>query len=797
MAARSLLRAPLFAGVAALALALGIGATCTVFAAVHAVLLKPGAVSEPERVVWLWEANRARGQDEVEVSFPNFRDWRDKAHAFEHLAATTSVLMGTTLLGQGAPQQLPTAPVSGQFFDVLGAHARLGRTITVADEDPKAPPVAVLSDALFHQLGGDPSLLGRTLTLDNTPTTVIGVMPPEFDVPRGAKWWGAMQTTPGDWTWDRTMRVLVGLGRVKQGVSVEAARRDLLDLTGALAQQFPKENAGYSATVEPLLDKALGSARAALWALFAAVLLVLLIACANVANLFLARGSARARELAVRAALGAGRMRLVRELALEAGLLALCGGALGVLLAHWGIAALATLGPRDIPRLETAHVDAAVLACAALATTLTALLCGLYPALRGSTPDLLSSLKAGAPGDAPGQGRLRAALVVAEVALAVVLVSGAGLFLRTFSTLAHLDPGFDPSGIFSARIELDQARYKTGPERLAVFTRALEKLRALPGVESAALVLIRPLSGTVGWDLPYSAPGQTAEEAAQNPYSNYQAVSAGYFSTMRLPVVRGREFVASDDAAAPRVAVVSEALASRVYPGLDPLGRKLRIGKFGGEKNVEATIVGVVKDARYREWRGVRPDLYVPVLQKPEFRTDVVIRSRLAPAALAASLRKIVAELDPVQPVSEEAELSTLVDGELSQPRFNVLLLGGMAALALLLALVGIYGVLSYSVSLRTRELGVRLALGAQKAQVLRLVVGQGARLALIGVLIGIPAAAALATLVRSLLFGVAPTDPLTLGVCAALSIAVASLAALLPALRAARLQPMDALRSE
>ncbi len=799
LAARVLVRHPGFALLAAGVLGLGVGATCTVFSAVHAVLLAGSPIQAPEQLVMVWESHLARDSREVEVSYPNFVDWRAQNRVFDKLAAFPSVVYGLTVTQGGTPEKLPGTFVTEDFFALLQVAPSLGRGFGEADFKPGAAPAVLLSHALWRErFASDPTVVGRTLDVDGVVNTVIGVLPEGFDFPRGARLFGAFVPEPGDWTSDRGFRVLAAMGRLKTGVTLERARAELGVVADRLSAAYPKENGGYGVTVVELDEYLLGSARPALWVLLGAVLLVLLMACVNVANLFLARATGRERELAVRRALGASRAQLFRQLLAETWLVAGLGGAVGILLATWGVDTLKGLAPADVPRLDTVGVNGAVVACAIVATVLTALACGLLPALRLSNAPAIEALKSVGGNGSAGRRtqRLRSAMVVLQVALALVLVCGAGLLVRSFVSLRRLDPGYDPKGLFTARIELSQTKYAQSPQRAAVYEQILDRVRALPGVESAALVLMRPLSGAIGWDYPFVVEGQSEAEQAKNPYSNYLAASADYFKTLRIPLLAGRDFTSADRRDAPGVVIVGESMARRYWPNADALGKRLKFGKAGSSKPW-LTVVGVVKDARYREWSAVRPDLYVPYLQQAEFRTDVVVRTSLPPLSLADDVRQAVSEVDPSQPLSEISTLEAAVDAALARPRFNAWLASVLAVLALSLALVGVYGVIGYAVSLRQWELGVRLALGAQRGQVLWMVLRQGAWLGGCGVALGLPAYLGAARLMQGLLFGVTPTDPLTLGGVIALLLLTAAVGAAVPAIRAARLSPALALRDD
>jgi putative ABC transport system permease protein len=796
---RMLLKKPGFTVVAVLALALGIGATSTVFSIVNSVLLHSMAIDEPERVVMLWENNLARNRAEVEVSYPNYLSWREQNRVFEEVAALPSVNFDMTLTGQGEPQQVEATTVSANFFSLLRSQAALGRTFLPEDEKTGAPTVVILSDGLWkRRYGADPNVLGQKLTIEGESATVIGVMPQEFDFPKGVELWATLTPSPDGWTNQRGFRVLRSMGRLKPNVSLAQAQAEMDAISGRLGEEFPKENKGYGVTMIPLVKSIFGNARPALFILLGAVTLVLLIACVNVANLLLARAATRHKEIALRLALGASRRRLVRQLLTESLLLALVGGSLGLLLATFGVEYLLRLAPQDIPRIASVQINAQVVAFALGVSFLTAIIFGLAPALQSSKPDLNEALKESGSKSQGGarSKRLRSLLVVSEVALAVVLMVGAGLLVRSFNNLQRIDPGFNPDNVFTARVALVQSKYPEGAQQKAFFEQLLGRVKTLPGVESASVVLMRPLSGTVGWDPPFAVEGQTPEEQTANPYSNYEAISPEYFQTMGIPLIRGRAFTEQDRGDQVSVVIINELMARKYWPNEDPIGKRLKFGK--AESSAPwLTVVGVAKDVRYREWDAIRPDIYVPYLQNSEYRTDFVVRTNVDPLSLSESFRREVYALDKDQAVAAVTTMDELVSTALARPRFNTLLLGLFAALALVLAMVGVYGVMAYTVSQQTHEIGIRMALGAQTSDVLRMVVVHGLKLIFTGLAIGVAGAFALTRLLSSLLYGISTTDPLTFAGVAVLLALVALFACYLPARRATRVDPMEALRYE
>lgn len=794
---RLLGKSPGFTLVALITLALGVGATSAVFSIMKAVLLNPYAIDDPDGVVMVWDNNVARGHGEVEISYPNFVDWREQNRVFTEMAALPSVNFDVTITGGDEPHQVEATFVSVNFFSLLGARPALGRTLAPQD-DVKGAPAIVISDSLWQrQFGARADIIGTRLTIDGEAVTVVGVMPPEFAFPKGAEIWAPLAHNAEEWMKNRSFRVLRAVARLKPGIGLAQARADMESVAANLAKQYPEANNGFGVILVPLVDTIFGNARPALYALFAAVLLVLLIACVNVANLLLARGAARQKEIAVRLALGAGRLRIVRQLLTESLILSVLGGLLGLYCAFVGLDYLVKLAPQDIPRINEVQIDWPVILFSLTLCVITALLFGLAPALQSSQPALTEWLKESS-GRATGGARtrrLRAFFVVCEIALAVVVMIGAGLLVRSFRAQQQLDAGYNAKNVLTFRVALPQAKYTNSEARTAFYEKLLARLETLPGVQSAGAVLMRPLSGTVGWDYPFTIEGQSPEAQAANPYSNYQAISPNYFRTMGITMVKGRDFTAQDRKDA-NIVIVSETLASRYWPGEDAIGKRL---KFGDTKSPRPwlTVVGLVKDARYREWGAVRPDIYFPYLQRSEHRMDFVLRTSVDPLSLAGAVRREVYAIDKDQAVTAVTTMSALVDEVLARPRFNALLFTIFALLALVLAAIGVYGVMAYAVAQRTGEIGVRMALGAQARDILRLIVGQGLRLAIMGVLIGVVSALALSRLVTSLLFGIAPTDPVTYLVIAAVTALVAVLACLLPALRATRVDPIVALRCE
>jgi putative ABC transport system permease protein len=790
---RMMWKRPGFAAVVVLTLALGIGANTAIFSAVNAVLLRPLPYRNAERLVWV-AGNVRGGTNRASVSPADFLDYRAQNTVFEEFAASLSVPFAVNLTGAGEPERLTGSLVTANYFRAFGVGPARGRVFG-ADEERSGPaPVAVLSDGLWkRRFGGDPSVVGKTLTLDGKGVTVVGIAPPEFQYPAGAEVWLPIDYDNPEMK-ARAAHFFRPIGLLKQGVTLEQARAETDLIARRLEEQYPESNARWSLNLVPLQEQVVGGFRTSLWVLLGAVGFVLLIACANVSNLMLARAASRRRELALRTALGASRWRVVRQQLTESVLLGVAGGAVGLLLATWGVDVLAALGAGDIPRSREIGVDGRVLAFTAALSLLTGLAFGLLPALRASRPNLNEVLKdAGRGTSGPGRGRVRAALVVAEIALALTLLAGAGLLVKSFVGLRRVNPGFDPANVLTLRIDLPRARYAKPEQAAAFFGELQRRVAGLPGVEAAGMVSELPLSGQPN-DMYFSVAGRPTQTADEKVTADYRRVNHDYFRAMRIPVLRGRTFTEQEVTGDGKVVVINEALAREFFPDEDPLGQHLVIN-FG--KPEEFEIVGVVSDVRHRSLEGdVYQMMYVPTLRIGG--TNLVVRTSSSdPLALASAVRGEVAAVDRDQPISAVRTMEEVVSGSVAQQRFRTLLLAAFAAVALLLAGVGIYGVIAYSVTHRTHEIGIRMALGARAGDILKMVVGQGMVLALAGVAVGLLAALALTRVMSSLLFGVSATDAWTFAAVSLLITAVALLACIVPARRATKVDPMVALRYE
>ena len=802
-AVRAFIRTPAFTAVALLTIALGIGATTAIFSVVNAVLLRPLPYPDADRIVQVWMDNRRSKLHEDIHSYPNFADLRDQNRVFSQMAAYFTSgynITGGCQASDCEPQRVTALFSTPELFGVLGIAPTLGRAFTTEEDAPGRDGVVVLSHGLWTRLfASDRTIIGRTVRLNGRERTVIGVLPAGFAFPtRDTDVWVPLAVEDDD-KQSRGAFWLYAIARLKPGIPFERAVSDLTGIASRLEQQYPAPNTGYGVYLVPLNEQVVGrTLRTSLWVMLAAVGAVLLIACANVANLMLSRAAVREREISVRVALGAARGRLVRQLLTESILLAVLGSALGIGLAWVGLRALTGLAPDDIPRLDQVRIDLTTLAVTLGVAAVTGIAFGLAPALHASRAGVAGALREGIRGGTGGRRaqRTRRVLVAAQVALVVVLLTGAGLLIRSFLHLQRVDLGFKPDHLLTLRFSLPGAKYPTPQARLAFEDALLERTRQLPGVQGAAYIQSIFLSTTPN-STNFTLEGREMTPEERNIDVPLDAVSPDYFRVMGIPLRRGRTFTATDNTDAPQVVIINESMAKRFWPNEDAIGKRFR---YGGQASTAPvmTIVGVVADMRRTGVdRPVRYETFLPHTQRITNSLTLVARTAGDPLALVLAVRAQLRSMDPEQPVFEVASMDQLLSSMIAQRRFSMALLATFAALALVLGVVGVYGVTSYLVAQRTREVGVRLALGAQPAQVVRLVVRQGMLVALAGLGAGLVGALAAGRLMTGLLFGVSPYDVATLvGVTVVIGIATL-VANWVPALRAARVDPLAALRSE
>jgi putative ABC transport system permease protein len=798
-ALRALRKHPAFTLAAVFILALGIGGTTAIFGAVRAVLLRPLAFPEPDRLVRVFNVTRGhRGT----ASPPDFSDWRAQSAGFAGLAAMNEGAFALT--GQGPAEQVPGAAVTGDFFGVMQVAPFLGRTLGEPDAEMGAPRAAVLGYRLWQRrFGGDSSVIGKTAQLEAETYTIVGVMPAGFTYPDNADVWLPLAFSADDLATQRGAHYLDVIGRLKEGTTLEQAQRDLRQVAARLAAAYPNTNPQGSADVIVLREAMVGSVRPAMQILFGAVVLVLLIACTNVASLSLARGIGREHEVAIRTALGAGRARLARAFLVESLVLAALGGAAGLVLASWLTHLIAQVRSAGIPLLNQTTLDGPVLAFAVGASVVTGVLFGMFPAWQGtSLAGLAQRLKDDARGTSGGRARLRTrnTMVVIQTALAVLLLAGAGLLMRSFLRLQAVDPGFDPDGVLTFGVSLPDASYGDPAARGAFGERLTERLKALPGVQAAGAVFGMPLTGFRFGISGYELDGRHLDNEEQDRLDvQVRMVTPDYFRAMGIPVRRGRGIEATDRRGAPPVMVINESAAKLLWPGADPLGHTFTVGaRLGEQQRAGGEVVGVIGDLEEDGMgRPTSPTIFLAHAQFSEGYLGVAIRTSGDPSAVISSARAALAEVDPDVPMFEVRTMRQRVNDALGQPRLYMMLVGAFAWVALLLAAVGLYGTLAHGVAQRTREIGVRVAVGADRRDIVRMVLRQAVGLSAVGVGIGLVVAVLATRILRGLLYGVSPNDPATLiGVAAVLG-AATLLAGVLPARRAARIDPMEALRSE
>jgi putative ABC transport system permease protein len=792
---RALTRAPGFAAVAIVTLALGIGATTIVYSIVDGILLRPLPIADPDRVMFVRET--FNGQD-GSFSWPNFLDTRERQTSFERFAGWRGLTANLT--GVDEPRRLNVRHTTWDLLATLGVRPALGRDFTAADDKPGAARTAIVSYAFWQrQMGGTPEAIGRQIMLDESPVTVIGVLPQGFTVAREEDAFlpigPASELAAQMYAGRGNHFGIGGIARLKPGVGIEAANAEMVSIARQLEQQYPATNSGNSASVRPLFDVLVGTARPMLFVLLGAVVAMLLIACVNLANLMLARAAGRTQEMAVRRSLGAARWRLARQMLTESVLLAMIGGAFGVALTYAGFEGMLALLPPNQPRIHVISIDWRVLSVAAAASIATGVLFGLMPAMQAATGRSLLLLRsARVTGTAQSGAGTRRALLFAEVALALVLVTGAGLMLRTMANLSAIDAGFSRDLIVSAQFNLPQ-RYD--PERRIVFfDQAIERLRALPGVTNAAMTYSLPVAGS-NWNSIFIVEGQPVPERSKLPSSGWIPITPGYFDTLGIRLVKGRWFDDRDLATSPEVVVVNETFARRLFGDNDPLGARVKQG-WPEDKTPWRQIVGVVKDVRMNGLQG-DPTLqaYLPARQLSQRSAIFVVRAEGNALALGRAIEAAIHEIDPNVPLFNVRTMDQVIDVSIGNERLTTVLMMGFAGLALLMAGIGVFGVTAYSVSQRTHELGIRMALGANRGSVLALVLRQEMAACLMGIAAGILGAFFLASLLESLLFGVTARDGATLSVAAIVLLAVTAIACLIPAHRATRIDPVRALRLE
>jgi putative ABC transport system permease protein len=789
---RALARRPGFTAVAVITLALGIGANTAIFSVVYGVLLRPLDYPQADRLVALREANALK-QPDAQIAPGNFLEWQRQSTVFSDLAAYRTVSYNLT--GDGEPERLLSGRVSTGLFKTLRVQPIAGRDFLAEEDQPGREKVVIIGAGLWQRrFGSDSGVIGRTLRLSGEDFTVIGVMPGGFRLPdqRERELWTPIAFKENERNLHHA-RYTEAIARLKPGVTLDQAQAEMTAIAGRLTQAHPEANEGWSVKVAPVLDVAVGDARRILWLLFSAVGLVLLIACANVTNLLLARAATRQKEMAIRVALGAGRLRIIRQLVTESLLLALLGAVAGWPMAVWGLKALAAIAPADLPRLDAVTIDNRALLFTLAITLFTGLIFGLAPALQSANTNANQNLKDGSSEGNRGVvgGRIGNLLIAAEVALAVVLLVGSGLLLRTIWQLRQINPGFDDRNALAVTLQLSEKKYADVAPVASFSKQLVRQVSALPGVQTTGVARILPIAH----DLPtgFYVEGRPREPDSQLPQTNYSAVSGDYFAAMKIPLLAGRTFNDRDDLKAPRVAIVSAELAERVFPGESAIGKRINV-TTGPESFRE--IVGVVGDVKQKGLaQETRPHVYEPFAQAPNHFMTLVVRTDTDPSAIVPAIRAKVFELDHELPLQRVTTLDKLISNSIRQQRFACAVLSVFAGVALVLALAGLYGVISYSVAQRTRELGIRVVLGAQVTDVVRLVLKQGMTFVLLGEVVGIAGAFALTRLIGGLLFGVSPTDAKTFVTVAVSLFLVALVACYVPARRATRVDPLVALK--
>jgi len=793
---------PGFTAVAVLTLALGIGANTAIFSIVNAVLLRSLPYPDPNQLVLLFNVPVQQPDALSSISYRDFTLCREQNRVFSEIAG--NAFHDLTLTGADEPSIVNAAAVTPEIFPLLNAKPLAGRTLLPEDGKKGAEPVAVLNENLWRsRFGSNPTLIGQSIMLDKRSFTVVGILPASFRYPDGAPRqdvWISVAQDPlfGPRISEPGVRLVVGIGRLKQGVSVSQAQAEMNILGARLAKEFPAQDSGFTIRIEPYRQVVVGNVKSALLILLGAVGLLLLIACANIANLLLSRGTARTTEIAVRMALGAGRARIVRQLLTESALLGLLGGFAGILLAASSVWSLRPFLPSEVIQISPIRIEGSVLALALLLSLAAVLAFGLAPALLATPSKLQTNFKEG--GDRTGQRggqQVRRFLAIAEISLAMVLLVAGGLLMRSLALVTSVNPGFDPTNVIEAEVSLPQFQYSTPQQWTTFSNELLARLHAQPGLRDSALAAPLPMDRQGQANLGFSIVGDPPLPPGKSNTADYTTVSPDYFRVMRIPLLRGRFFSEQDSPSNPNVAIISETLARRYFPNRDPIGRQMRFG-FPPNSNVRREIIGVVGDLRdVALSRNPGPMMYVPFAQAPLYGGELVVRSSSSAASVAAGIRQTVRSIDKDLPVTDVETFPEAVGASVAQERFRTLLMSSFSGIALILAAVGIFGVISDSASQRTHEIGIRMALGAQRRNVLRLILGQGTKLALLGLGAGAAAALPLTHLMAGLLYGVSATDPLTFGAVGLILLGVAVLACYIPARRAMRVDPMVALRHE
>ena len=808
-ALRVLLKNPLITAVALVTLALGIGANTAIFSVLNAVVLRPLPYADPDRLVVVWET--IAGNDRRSAAPGNFTDWRAQNKTFSDLAAT--FYGNFNLTADGPPERINGATVTSNLMSTLGVSARLGRTFQPEDDEHQDQRLAILSDALWQRrFGGARDIAGKTISIDESSYIVVGVMPPGFKYPVQSELWVLgrdrsavsmsliSQFPKNDWSHERDAHFISAVGRLKPGITLSQAQSDIAGIAQRLEHDFPATNAGLGSSVIPLHTQIVGNVKTLLSILLGAVAFVLLIACTNVASLLLARASQRDRELAIRRAVGASRFRLVRQLLTESVVLSFLGGLAGLGLSVWAVSLFIKLSPGDIPRLEEASVDLRLLGFTLMVSMLTGIAFGLWPALHATGGSLNQSLKDAGSKASEGKRRRRSrnVLIVTELALAQVLLIGAGLLIVSYYRASRIDPGFNADHVLSAKIAPSAKKYPDPKSRVSFYSQVIEQLQTLPGVSSVGMVMNLPLSGA-SMNRGFKVEGRPEPKPDENVAMDYQVVNSDYFATLEIPIVRGRGLTEQDNETAPRVIVINEAMAHAFWPNEDPVGKRMAIGESSKDTSWR-TIVGVVGSVRHAGLTEEPvPCAFIDYRQDLESwsRMAFVMKTSTEPSSLTSTVRSSLVAIDPQQPVYAIEPLEKLIEGSVAPRKFVMSLIGSLAFVALALALVGIYSVISFSVSERTREIGIRMALGAKRRDVLRMILSQGMRVSAVGIVMGLAIALGLTRLLRTLLFEVSATDPITFGLVAMTMSLIALMACYLPARRATRVDPLVALRDE